>query len=36
MLVTATPHRGDEWYLWELLHLVDPDVLLAISEFPQF
>ena len=26
LLLTATPHRGDEWYFRELLHLVDPDV----------
>ena len=26
VFLTATPHRGDEWYFRELLHLVDPDV----------
>ena len=26
LFLTATPHRGDEWYFRELLHLVDPDV----------
>ena len=26
LLLTATPHRGDEWYFRELMHLVDPDV----------
>ncbi len=24
LFLTATPHRGDEWYFRELLHLVDP------------
>ncbi len=26
LFLTATPHRGDEWYFRELLHLVDPAV----------
>ena len=26
LFLTATPHRGDEWYFRELLHLVDPDL----------
>ena len=26
LFLTATPHRGDEWYFRELLHLVDPGV----------
>ena len=26
LFLTATPHRGDEWYFRELLHLVDPDM----------
>ena len=26
VFLTATPHRGDEWYFRELLHLVDPDL----------
>ncbi len=26
LFLTATPHRGDEWFFRELLHLVDPDV----------
>ena len=26
LLMTATPHRGSEWYFRHLLHLVDPEV----------
>ena len=26
VLLTATPHRGDEWFFGELMHLVDPDI----------
>ena len=26
LFLTATPHRGDEWFFRELLHLVDPDM----------
>ena len=26
VLLTATPHRGDEWFFSELMHLVDPDI----------
>jgi superfamily II DNA or RNA helicase len=26
LLMTATPHRGKEWYFRHLLHLVDPEV----------
>ena len=32
VFLTATPHRGDEWYFRELLHLVDPDVFPTSSE----
>ena len=32
LFLTATPHRGDEWYFRELLHLVDPDVFPSSSE----
>ncbi len=32
VFLTATPHRGNEWYFRELLHLVDPDVYLTSSE----
>ena len=30
LLLTATPHRGDEWLFRELMHLVDPDVFPTI------
>ncbi len=32
VFLTATPHRGDEWYFRELLHLVDPDVFPTSSD----
>ncbi len=32
VFLTATPHRGDEWYFRELLHLVDPDVFPTSGE----
>ncbi|MYB43810.1 MAG: DUF3883 domain-containing protein [Acidimicrobiia bacterium] len=32
LFLTATPHRGDEWYFRELLHLVDPDVFPTSGE----
>ena len=32
LFLTATPHRGDEWFFRELLHLVDPDVFPASDE----
>ena len=32
LFLTATPHRGDEWYFRELLHLVDPDVFPTSSD----
>ena len=32
LFLTATPHRGDEWYFRELLHLVDPDVFPSSRE----
>ncbi|MDE0664811.1 MAG: helicase-related protein [Acidimicrobiaceae bacterium] len=33
LFLTATPHRGDEWYFRELLHLVDP-ALFPTTERP--
>ncbi|MCY4163682.1 MAG: helicase-related protein [bacterium] len=32
VFLTATPHRGDEWYFRELLHLVDPDVFPSMPQ----
>ena len=32
VFLTATPHRGNEWYFRELLHLVDPDVYPTSSD----
>ena len=32
LLMTATPHRGNEWLFRSLMHLVDPDVFPAEEE----
>ncbi len=31
LLMTATPHRGNEWLFRSLMHLVDPDVYPAVD-----
>ena len=35
LLLTATPHRGEEWLFRELLHLVDPDIFPSVSSSAQ-
>ncbi|MXX42429.1 MAG: hypothetical protein F4Z53_05220, partial [Acidimicrobiales bacterium] len=32
VLMTATPHRGNEWLFRSLMHLVDPDVFPAVGD----
>ena len=32
LFLTATPHRGDEWFFRELMHLVDPDVFPSLPK----
>ena len=32
LLMTATPHRGDEWLFRSLMHLVDPKVFPAVDK----
>ncbi len=32
VLMTATPHRGNEWLFRSLMHLVDPDVFPAVDD----
>src|SRR5207253_11381322 len=33
LLMTATPHRGNEWLFRALMHLVDPKVYPAVDRF---
>ena len=35
LLMTATPHRGDEWLFRSLMHLVDPKVFPAVDKSGQ-
>lgn len=35
VLLTATPHRGEEWLFRELLHLVDPDIFPSVPQSMQ-